>query len=144
MTHTEESSMSIEAAASGAAYATAKGLGLKAAIGGGGVAFAVAMAAVVVMVVKRPRTAGEWLIALISTVMSSLGGGAAVILYFSLHKGLSSLDGAEAVLALMQLGGIIFACGLPGWVIVRILFNTMAKFQDKSLDDAYTEVKGIL
>ena len=144
MTHHEGSSMSIEAAASGAAYAAAKGLGMKAAIGGGGVAFGMVMGTAVVMILKRPRTTGEWAVALISSVMSSTCLGAAVILYFNLLNWVLVADPVRAFTGLMAVVGVVFACCLPGWVIVRIAFNTMAKFQDKSLDDAYTEVKGIL
>lgn len=112
--------------------------------GGAGIVGAVTLSAVIVMLVKQPRTAREWALALISTVVCSLGLGAGMVLYFGMHKALGSADQAEALFGLLQIGGVMFASGLPGWVFVRIAFNTMAKFQDKSLDDAYTDVKGLL
>lgn len=113
-------------------------------IGGAGVAGAITLAAVVVMLIKRPRTAGEWGVALISTVVSSICGGAAVVLRLNLHYGLRSGDEVEVYLALMEIIGAAFACGLPGWVLVRVAFNTMNKVQDKSADDVYRDAKGLL
>lgn len=112
--------------------------------GGAGIVGAVTLSAVIVMLVKQPRTAREWALALISTVVCSLGLGAWVVLYFGLHHALGSANHTEALFGLFQVGGVMFACGLPGWVLVRIAFNTMAKFQDKSLDDAYDDVRGLL
>lgn len=130
--------------ASGAAYAAAKGSGAHVLVGGIGLAGAISLAAIVVMLVKRPRTAGEWALALISTFMCSLGLGAAIVLYFGLLKWVLVPDPVEAFVGLMALLGVVFAAGLPGWVLVRIAFNTMGKFQDASADDLYKEAKGLL
>lgn len=133
--------MSIDAAAS-AAGAAAKGVGGAAL--GGAVVGGLTLSAVVVMVLKQPRTSREWIVALISTLVCSLGLGAFVVLYLGLHKALAAGDQAEVVFGLLQVGGAIFASGLPGWVLVRIAFNTMAKFQDKSADDVYRAGKELL
>lgn len=135
---TIESAGAAGAAASGGASAHAAWLGV------GGAAGAVTLAAIVVMLVKRPRTVGEWAVALISTVMSSLALGSWVVLWLGMHKGLSSPDHVEAWGSLMVVGGVLFSCGLPGWVLVRMAFNTMAKYQDKGADDVYKDVKGLL
>lgn len=117
------------------AEAAGAAAGGKVLIGAGGVAGAVTLAAVVVMLVKQPRAPREWALALISTVASSLGGGAAIVMHFGLMKWAQVADPTEAWVGLVALLGIVFACGLPGWVLVRIAFNTMAKYQDKTIED---------
>ena len=134
--------MSIESA--GAAGAAASGSSHAVWIGAGGAAGAVTLAAIVVMLIKRPRTAGEWAVALISTVMSSLALGSWVVLWLGMHKGLHSPDVIEAWGSLMVVGGVLFACGLPGWVLVRIAFNTMTKLQDGTAQDLRKAVKDML
>lgn len=133
---TIESAASAGAAASGSSHAVW--------IGAGGAAGAVTLAAIVVMLIKRPRTAGEWAVALISTVISSLALGSWVVLWLGMHKGLHSPDVIEAWGSLMVVGGVLFACGLPGWVLVRIAFNTMFKLQDGTAQDLRKAVKDML
>lgn len=48
-----------------------------------------ALATVVAMCLSLPRTLREWAVALISTVVSSLGGGALVIVKFGLLEALT-------------------------------------------------------
>lgn len=68
--------MAVEAAAAASAVA-AKSAGGAAMLGAGaGVAAGLSM--LVVMLTKKPRTDQEWLVAIISTVVSSLCGGAVV------------------------------------------------------------------
>lgn len=139
--------MTLETAASAASSVSANPAKLApiyALFGGGGVALAISLAAIVVMVLKRPRTVGEWAVALISTIVSSLCLGAFVVIYLGLHRDLRSVDPIEVYAAVVQMGGVIFACGLPGWVLVRMAFNTMAKVQDKSLDQVYHDAKELL
>src|SRR5690606_34596694 len=83
---------------------------------GGAAAFA-GLGAIVVMCMTRPRTDSEWTASLISTVMSGICGGAAVIMHFGL------LHWADSYVGLVAMGGLIFSCSLPGWAIVRWLFN---------------------
>jgi len=118
-------------AAAGAAGAAAfKALGGPAAVAGG----ASVLATIVVMVMTLPRTRGEWAVALISTVVASLCGGAAVIQYLGLGAWMATTNGA------MALGGIYFVCGLPGWSVVRWLFNFINKRKDKDLAEIVGEV----
>lgn len=114
-------------------------LGWKA-IGGaaGAVAGGTALGTVVVMLMTKPRTEREWAVALISSAVSSIGGGAATIMHFSLQHWFGSFVG------LMAIGGLFFACALPGWVLVRIAFNTMNRWQDKTAPEVAAEVKGML
>jgi hypothetical protein len=72
----------------------------------GGTAAAVAsgatLAAVVVMIMTPPRDKREWTVGLISTVVSSIGGGAVTVEHFQLHHwafstmGLCALGGQSA------------------------------------------------
>lgn len=138
--------MSIEqagAAAGGAAYEAAKVTGAQAIVGSVGVLGAVTLVTVLVMVMKRPRTVGEWVVGLISTVVSSICGGAAIVLYMGLHRTLQSADPFEVYAALVVVGGVVFTAGLPGWVLVRIAFNTMTKYQDRTAVEIYDDFKGV-
>ena len=92
------------------------------------------LATIVVMVMTLPRTRGEWAVALISTVVASLCGGAAVIQYLGLAAWMTTTNGT------MALGGIYFVCGLPGWSIVRWSFNFLNKRKDKDLAEIAAEV----
>lgn len=94
------------------------------------------LAAVVVMLYIQPKTKREWAMALICTVMSSMCGGALAIEYLQLqHLASGGLSG------LMAMAGVIFACGLPGWVIVRALFAWMEKRKDLDLPELIKEAK---
>lgn len=99
---------------------------------------AAGLATIVVMLMKQPRTPREWAVALISTVVSSVGGGAAIVMHFGL------LAWADHYMGLVALFGLVFACGLPGWTVVRMIFNTAAKYQDKGVDDVYQDAKRLL
>jgi len=108
----------------------------------GGAGFAAAggatMAAVVVMLMTPPRNKREWAVGLISTVVSSVGGGAVAIQYLGLHAWSGSQIG------LMAMGGLIFACGLPGWAVVRWVFNWIDAHRDATIADVARDVKGVL
>ncbi len=110
------------------------------AIGGSAVAAAggATLAAVVVMLMTPPRNAREWTVGLISTVVSSICGGAITVEYFQLHHW------AFSTMGLYAMGGLIFACGLPGWAIVRWLFNFIEERRDSSIDQVAKDVKELL
>ena len=69
------------------------------------------------MLMTPPRTHREWAVGVISTVVTGIGGGAIAVQYFGLQAWVDSVTG------LVALGGLIFGCGLPGWAIVRWVFN---------------------
>lgn len=114
-------------AAGFAAYKLAVAIGLPA-----------GLAAIVVMLWVQPKSPREWAMALISTVVSSVCGGAAVVQYY----GLTSWG--ESYTGLVALAGIIFACGLPGWVIVRAAFAWLEKRKGKDIVELITDAKGSL
>jgi hypothetical protein len=118
-------------AAAGAAGAAAfKALGGPAAVAGG----ASVLATIVVMSMMRPRSTAEWTVALISTVIGSLCGGAAVVRYLGIQAWTQDYMGLVAV------GGLIFVCGLPAWAIVRWFFNYIEKRKDKDLPEIVAEL----
>lgn len=96
------------------------------------------LASVVVMCAMTPRSPKEWAVGIISTVMASIGGGAAVIQHYELQSWASTPIGLVAML------GLVFACGLPGWAVVRWLFNYIAKRRDADLGEVADEVRGKL
>jgi len=122
---------------SGSAAAAAGGAAAFKAIGGaaGVAAGASGLAAFVVMLMVRPRTRGEWAVALTCTVVSSLGGGAAVVQHFGLQSWTADYIG------LVALFGLVFACGLPGWAIVRWVFNYINRRADAGIDDIYADLR---
>ena len=66
---------------------------------------------------------------MISTVVTGIGGGAIAVQYFRLQEWVGSL------------GGLIFGCGLPGWAIVRWVFNFIEKNRDAGIDDVAKDVR---
>ena len=96
------------------------------------------LATVVVMLMTPPRSPREWAVGLISTVVASIGGGAAVIEHFGLQQWVNSAIG------LCAMGGLIFACGLPGWATVRWLFNFIDRNRNAGIDAVARNVKDIL
>lgn len=93
------------------------------------------LAAIVVMLWVQPKSPREWAMAIISTVMSSVCGGAAVVQ----HYGLNSWG--DSYIGLVAMAGIIFACGLPGWVIVRAAFAWLEKRKGKDIAELITDAK---
>lgn len=45
---------------------------------------------------------------------------------------------------LVALGGLIFGCGLPGWAIVRWVFNFIEKNRDAGIDEVAKDVREVL
>lgn len=109
-------------------------------IGGaaGAGAIGAGLASVVVMCTMTPRCPKEWAVGLISTVVASIGGGAAVIQHFGLQSWAYDPIGLVAML------GLVFACGLPGWAIVRWLFNYMTSRQNANIADVIKEAKEVI
>lgn len=119
------------AAAAGAGFATYK---LAIAFG-----LPAGLAAIVVMLAVQPKSPREWAMALISTVVSSIGGGASLIQYLALQH---LAEGG--VLGLMSLAGIIFACGLPGWVLVRAWFAWADKRKAHDLGELVRDAREVM
>jgi len=114
---------------------------LTAAAAGGSV-----LATVVVICMTRPRTGPEWTVGIISTVVGSLGGGAYAAIKVGLVEGIRRANGndAELFLALLQLGGFMFTCGLPAWALVRWGFLWMERRRGKDLGEVIVDAKGML
>lgn len=107
-------------------------------IGGaaGAAAGGAGLAAIVVMLMTQPRSAREWAVALISTVVGSIAGGAAVVQHFGLQAWTHDYIGLVGML------GLVFACGLPAWALVRWAFTWMERRKDKDLGEVADELRG--
>ena len=124
------SSASAAAGAAGAAAWKAAGGMAGMAAGGAG------LAAIVVMLMTQPRNAREWAVALISTVVASVAGGAWALH----HLGLADLASRGPV-GLAMLFGLAFACGLPGWVVVRACFTWVHRRRNRDIAELADEVR---
>ena len=94
------------------------------------------LAAIVVMCMTPPRSMREWVVGLITTVLGSICGGAAVVQYLGLHAWAGNYFGMVALV------GLVFACGLPGWAMTRWVFNYIAKREGKGADEILAELRG--
>ncbi|KJK22139.1 hypothetical protein UB46_23835 [Burkholderiaceae bacterium 16] len=93
------------------------------------------LAAIVVMIMMKPRSTAEWAVALISTVVGSVAGGAAVVQYFGLQAW------THEYIGLVALFGLVFSCGLPAWAVVRWMFNFIERRRDKDLAEVADELR---
>jgi hypothetical protein len=110
--------------------------GWKAIGGAAGVAAGGAgLAAIVVMCMTPPRSKREWAVGLISTVLGSICGGAMVIERFGLQAWMHSITGLVSVL------GLVFACGLPAWAIVRWCFTWMERRRSQDIAEVVGELR---
>lgn len=94
-----------------------------------------ALIALVVMMIRMPRNPQEWAVGLICTVVSSITGGSFFIVKFGLH------DWVNDVWGVLALGGFFFACGLPGWFLVRLTANFMSQRESKNILEVVRELK---
>ncbi|ENZ1199059.1 TPA: hypothetical protein ACV20N_000427 [Acinetobacter baumannii] len=94
-----------------------------------------ALIALVVMMIRMPKNPQEWAVGLICTVVSSITGGSFFIMKFGLHEWVNNVWGVLA------LGGFFFACGLPGWFIVRITTNFINQRESKNIVEVVKELK---
>lgn len=120
---------SSSAAGAAAGIAGWKAIGGMAGVAAGGAG----LAAVVVMLMTPPRSPREWAVGLISTVVGSIAGGAFVIEHFELQAWMHSVTGLLSVL------GLVFACGLPAWAVVRWLFTWIERRKGKDLGEVASE-----
>ncbi len=93
------------------------------------------LAFLVVMCMNPPRTAREWTVAIVATVVSSICGGSFLIEYLGLQFWIFRWSGMVSLL------GLVFACGLPGWAFVRWIFNWLAKREGKDIAEVIAEVR---
>jgi hypothetical protein len=96
------------------------------------------LATFVVMSMTRPKSDQEWRVALICTLVGSIGGGCALARYLGIQ------DWARDPVGLMGLICIVFTCGLPAWALVRALFIFLDKRRDADLAQIVKDVKEAL
>lgn len=85
------------------------------------------LASIIVMLLTQPRSPREWTLALLSTVASSIYGGAFAARYFGLHTWALEDNG------LLMLGGLYLLCGLPAWVLIRAGFAWVDRRKSKDI-----------
>lgn len=107
------------------------GLAGMGAIGGG-------LATFVVMSMTKPKSDQEWRVALICTLVGSIGGGAALVRYLGIQHWVQDPFGMVAMLA------VVFTCGLPAWGLVRALFKYLEKRKDADLAELVRDVKEVI
>lgn len=95
----------------------------------GAFGFVAVLAAVVVMAMTLPRTIREFFVAMISTTVASIGGGAFVVRWLDLGHWVND------DLGMIAIGGVIFVCGLPAWVLVRALFAWSESKKDRQITE---------
>lgn len=96
------------------------------------------LATFVVMSMTRPKSDQEWRVALICTIVGSIGGGCALARYLGIQHW------AQDPIGLMGLICVIFTCGLPAWALVRAFFLFLEKRKDADLAEIVKDVKGVL
>lgn len=96
------------------------------------------LAAFVVMAMTKPKSDQEWRVALVCTLVGSIGGGATLVRYLGIQHWVEDTFGMISMLA------VVFACGLPAWAIVRALFKYLDKRRDADLAEIVREVKEVL
>ncbi|MEC7118736.1 MAG: hypothetical protein VXW65_02385 [Pseudomonadota bacterium] len=99
------------------------------------VAICLFLVSLVVIMTRVPRTRPEWVVSLSCTVVGSLTGGAFVVQRFGLHAWANDWFGMVA------LGGVVFACGLPAWAIVRWTFNYINAREGAGIIEVIREIK---
>lgn len=95
----------------------------------GAFGFVAVLAAVVVMAMTLPRTVREFFVAMVSTTVSSIGGGAFFVRWLDLGHWVND------DLGMIAIGGVIFVCGLPAWVLVRALFAWSESKKDRQITE---------
>lgn len=96
------------------------------------------LAAFVVMSLTKPKTDQEWRVALICTLVSSIGGGSALVRWLGFQHWVEDPFGMIAMLA------FAFACGLPGWALIRALFVFLDKRKDAGIDEIVKDAKEMI
>ena len=93
----------------------------------GAFGFVAVLAAVVVMAMTLPKTMREFMVAMISTTVSSLCGGAFLVRWLEIGHW------ANDDVGIVALGGLVFVAGLPAWVLVRAWFDWSEAKKDRQI-----------
>jgi hypothetical protein len=96
---------------------------------------AAALAFFFVWCMNPPKSRKEMALTLASTLISSACGCAGLVKYWGIEQWVH--DG----FGLLALGGLFFACGLPGWALVKMVFTTLERRKDKDLVEIADEVR---
>ena len=99
------------------------------------VTLAIALVATVVIMMRLPRSPQEWAVGLICTVVSSLTGGAFIIVKWGLHEWVTDIWG------MIALGGFFFVLIILFlfWLFYKLLYGILLRRLQKN----YNELKKI-
>lgn len=89
---------------------------------------------IVVMCMTPPKTKKEMAVCTISTFIASVAGGSWFVNALDL---LDFVNSGQFGLSVML--GLSFTCGLPGWAIVRWIFNFIERRQNAGIDQVIAE-----
>ena len=101
------------------------------------------LATVIVMLLTQPKSTREWCVALISTVASSIYGGAFLVRYLGYHVWLAEGESLPAG-GLFVLGGLYLLCGLPAWILIRAIFAWTETRKTKDIGELVKDAKKIV
>ncbi len=104
----------------------------------------VILAMVVVFMSRMPRSPKEWVIGLISTIVSGLSLGSAVVVKFGLLDWARVSDPLESWVGMIAIGGVIFSCGLMGWAIFRWGSNWIKAREGHQIDSVIRDARNII
>lgn len=93
------------------------------------------LAAIVVMAMTLPKSPREFIVATVSTVVASLGGGAFIVRWFEIAHWVGDEFGLVAI------GGVMFVCGLPAWVLVRGWFAYAESARGRTLLEMIRDIR---
>lgn len=96
------------------------------------------LATFVVMSMTRPKSDQEWRVALICTIVGSVGGGAALARYLGIQHW------AQDPIGMVGLICVVFTCGLPAWALVRAFFLYLEKRKDADITEIIKDVKEVV
>lgn len=96
------------------------------------------LATYVVMTMTKPKTEQEWHVALVTTIVGSICGGAALSSYMGWQHW------ADTMIGLMGLIGVCFMCGLPSWLFVRSLFAYIDKKKGADITEIITDATNVV
>lgn len=94
------------------------------------------LSAIVVMAMTLPASRKEWIAGLVSTVSGSVLGGSLLVQHFGLTDWIN-----QGFFGLASVIGLIFAAGLPFWVLVRAFFRYAEKSKGKGLVEMIREIR---
>ena len=107
--------------------------------------FGAALVTAVVMTATMPTRKTDFFIALLSTVVCSVALGAWGVQHFGMVEALLTVKtDLQFYVQLAQIGGVFFAAGLPGWIVVRAFFIWAQARRELGLDALIADARKVI